>query len=97
MNSWKRSTLAASALLLAAISACGQATPLPNGDVNKLYEKLLKQIDQIPIYDNHSHATFPTIPIWMPPARAAHETSVLRLRDVILNCGRGEGALQLSL
>jgi len=81
MNPGKRSTLAASALLLAAISACGQATPLPNGDVNKLYEKLLKQIDQIPIYDNHSHATFPDDSDMDAMAAPPDETSVLRLRD----------------
>jgi len=81
MNSWKRTALAASALLLAAISASGQAAPLPTGDVNKLYEKLLKQIDQIPIYDNHSHATFPDDLDMDAMAAPPDETSVLRLRD----------------
>ncbi len=39
--------------------AHAQARPLPGSDVQKIYDRLLKQIDQIPIYDNHSHATFP--------------------------------------
>jgi hypothetical protein len=67
--------------LLAAISAAGQATPLPGGDVNKLYEKLLKQIEQIPIYDNHSHATFPDDPDMDAMASPPEASSVLRLRD----------------
>ncbi len=46
-------TLAGSAV------ARAQARPLPSGDVQKIYDLLLKQIDQVPIYDNHSHATFP--------------------------------------
>jgi hypothetical protein len=67
--------------LLAATSAAGQAKPLPGGDVNKLYEKLLKQIDQIPIYDNHSHATFPDDSDMDAMASPPEASSVLRLRD----------------
>ncbi|HXL20949.1 MAG TPA: amidohydrolase family protein [Candidatus Dormibacteraeota bacterium] len=67
--------------LLAATSAAGQATPLPGGDVNKLYEKLLKQIDLIPIYDNHSHATFPDDSDMDAMASPPEASSVLRLRD----------------
>ena len=36
-----------------------QARPLPSADLQKIYDRLLKKIDQIPIYDDHSHATFP--------------------------------------
>jgi len=42
--------------------ASAQAKPLAGPDVPKIYERLLEQIDQIPIYDNHSHAHSPTIP-----------------------------------
>jgi len=57
------------ALFFRAPLADAQAKPLAGADVPKIYEKLLKQIDQIPIYDNHSHATFPTIPTWTPRRR----------------------------
>ena len=67
--------------LLAARSALGQAKPLASADVSKVYEKLLKQIDQIPIYDNHSHATFPDDPDMDAMASPPDESTVLRLRD----------------
>src|SRR5260370_24712660 len=38
--------------------AAGQATPYPAGDVKQTYERLLKQIDAIPMYDNHAHPGF---------------------------------------
>ena len=72
--------LLAAALFLVS-SAAGQAKPLPSGDVAKLYEKLLRQIDQIPIYDNHSHATFPDDPDMDAMASPPDESTVLRLRD----------------
>ena len=51
----------AALLISLAVSATlhAQARPMPGPDVQKVYDRLLKQIDQIPIYDNHSHATFP--------------------------------------
>src|SRR6202171_25918 len=68
--------------LAVAASAAAQAKPLASGaDVQKIYEKLLKQIDQIPIYDNHSHATFPDDPDMDAQAAPPDESSVLRLRD----------------
>src|SRR5437660_11399295 len=50
--------------LAGSATAGAQANPLPPkpyGQVETLsiYGKLLKQINRIPIYDNHSHATFP--------------------------------------
>ena len=72
--------LLAAALFLVS-SAAGQAKPLPSGDLAKLYEKLLRQIDQIPIYDNHSHATFPDDPDMDAMASPPDESTVLRLRD----------------
>jgi uncharacterized protein len=65
-----------------ATTASGQAKPLASSaDVQKIYEKLLKQIDQIPIYDNHSHATFPDDSDMDAQAAPPDESSVLRLRD----------------
>jgi hypothetical protein len=73
--------LALVAGLMAGRAAAGQARPLAGGDVPKIYEKLLKQIDQLPIYDNHSHATFADDPDVDAMAAPPEESSVLRLRD----------------
>src|ERR1700687_5251475 len=62
-------------------AAGGQAKPLAGGDVPKIYEKLLKQIDQIPIYDNHSHATFSDDSDMDAMAGPPGESSVVRLRE----------------
>jgi uncharacterized protein len=67
--------------MLAAPAANAQAKPLPGGDVGKIYERLLKQIDQIPIYDNHSHATFPDDSDMDAMASPPDESTVMRLRD----------------
>jgi uncharacterized protein len=68
-------------MLAGAPTANAQAKPLPGGDAGKIYERLLKQIDQIPIYDNHSHATFPDDSDMDAQAAPPDESSVLRLRD----------------
>lgn len=74
-----------SAMFLAAWAAPAgtraQARPLPSGEVQKIYERLLQQIDRIPAYDNHSHATFPDDSDMDAQAAPADESSVLRLRD----------------
>ena len=67
--------------ILAGPAANAQAKPLPGGDAGKIYERLLKQIDQIPIYDNHSHATFPDDSDMDAMASPPDESTVLRLRD----------------
>jgi hypothetical protein len=64
-----------------ASAAQAQAKPLPVGDVQKIYDRLLKQIDRIPIYDNHSHATFPDDSDMDAMASPPDESTVLRLRD----------------
>jgi uncharacterized protein len=58
-----------------------QARPLPSGDVQKTYDRLLKQIEQIPIYDNHSHATFADDSDMDAMTGPPGESSVLRLRE----------------
>jgi len=62
-------------------TAHAQARPLPGADVEKIYDRLLKQIEQIPIYDNHSHATFPDDSDMDAMASPPDESTVLRLRD----------------
>src|SRR6202049_2276574 len=67
--------------LMVATTAAAQAKPLAGGDVPKIYERLLKQIDQIPIYDNHSHATFSDDSDMDAMAGPPGESSVVRLRE----------------
>jgi uncharacterized protein len=72
------------ALLIACVGAPAvraQAKPLAGGDVQKIYERLLKQIDRIPIYDNHSHVTFPDDSDMDAMASPPDESTVMRLRD----------------
>lgn len=77
----KAAILGAMAALACAANAAGQARPLAGADVPKIYERLLKQIDQIPIYDNHSHATFPDDSDMDAMAAPPGESSVLRLSE----------------
>jgi hypothetical protein len=69
------------AALAATVTVHAQAKPFPGTDVQKIYERLLQQIDRIPIYDNHSHATFPDDSDMDAMAAAPDESTVLRLRD----------------
>jgi uncharacterized protein len=70
------------AALLSISSACPQAKPFASPqDIQKIYDRLLPQIDRIPIYDNHSHATFPDDSDMDAQAAPPGESSVLRLRD----------------
>src|ERR1700732_3381204 len=73
--------LGALAAFAGAPNAFAQAKPLAGADVPKIYERLLKQIDQIPIYDNHSHATFPDDSDMDAMAAPPDESSVGRLSD----------------
>src|ERR1700732_4291283 len=77
-----RIALASIAALTVASAARPQAKPLASPqDVQKIYDHLLPQIDRIPIYDNHSHATFPDDSDMDAQAAPPDESSVLRLRD----------------
>jgi len=70
------------AAMLAASTTAAQARPLASqADVQKTYDRLLQQIEKIPIYDDHSHATFPDDSDMDAMAGPPDETSVLRLRD----------------
>src|SRR6266852_5295044 len=58
----------------------GQARPLPGPDVQQIYQRLLPQIEKIPIFDHHAHPGFADDPdvdaLASPPGSAA-----LRTRD----------------
>ena len=63
-----------------AIASFGQARPLPGADVQQIYERILPQIEKIPIFDHHAHPGFFDDPdvdaMAAPPGSAA-----LRERD----------------
>jgi uncharacterized protein len=81
MKRFTRFTVAAFVTLAATFTARPQAKPLAGSDVQKIYERLLPQIDRIAIYDNHSHATFPDDSDMDAMAAPPDESSVIRLRD----------------
>ena len=81
MKHWMQAGVALFAALMVAATAAAQARPLAGADVQKTYERLLKQIEQIPIYDNHSHATFPDDSDMDAMTAPPDESSVLRLRE----------------
>jgi len=62
-------------------SAFGQARPYPSGDVQKTYERLLKEIDKIPMYDNHAHPGYADDSDVDAMASPPDESATLRLRD----------------
>jgi hypothetical protein len=68
--------------LAAACTAGAQAKPVAApAEVAKVYERLLPQIEKIPIYDNHSHATFPDDSDMDAQAAPPGESAVVRLRE----------------
>jgi uncharacterized protein len=74
--------LVAVTLFLVASSLRAQAKPLASPqEIQKIYDRLLPQIERIPLYDNHSHATFPDDSDMDAQAAPPDESSVLRLRD----------------
>src|SRR5258707_14704575 len=82
MTKFARIALASIAVFTGASATRPQAKPLASAqDVQRIYDKLLPQIDRIPIYDNHSHATFPDDSDMDAQAAPPDESSVLRLRD----------------
>jgi uncharacterized protein len=70
--------------LLAALAlpamAAAQAKPLPGPDLPKIYDRLLAQIEKIPLYDNHAHPGFGDDPDVDAMAAPPDETDFLRTR-----------------
>jgi hypothetical protein len=62
-------------------SAAAQATPYPSGDVKKMYERLLVEIDKIPMYDDHAHPGFADDSDVDAMAAPPDESPTFRLRD----------------
>jgi hypothetical protein len=61
--------------------AAAQAKPYPSGNVHNTYERFLKQIDAIPLYDNHAHPGFADDSDVDAMASPPDESATLRLRD----------------
>ena len=70
-------------LLAAGLTACAfaQAKPFPSADVQETYERLLKEIDKIPMYDNHAHPGYADDSDVDAMASPPDESATLRLRD----------------
>ncbi len=67
-------------ILLGAALAAAQARPFPGNDVQQIYQRLLPQIEKIPMFDHHAHPGYADDPdvdaMAAPPGSAA-----LRERD----------------
>jgi hypothetical protein len=50
--------LSAWVVCVVSLTAFGQARPLPGPDVAQIYQRLLPQIEKIPIFDHHAHPGF---------------------------------------
>jgi uncharacterized protein len=74
----------ASSLLLAvacATLASAQARPLPGPDVQQIYQRLLPQIEKIPLFDHHAHPGFADDPDVDAMAAPPNATEPMRTRD----------------
>ena len=58
-----------------------QARPLPGSDVQQIYQRLLPQIEKIPIFDHHSHPGFADDPDVDAMAAPPNASEALRTRD----------------
>ena len=67
--------------LAAAAESRGQSRPFPGPRLQKTYERLLAEIEKIPIYDNHAHPGFGDDPDVDAMAAPPDESSMFRVRD----------------
>ena len=77
----ERVTIGVVFLGLSGAGVFGQARPYPAGDLRKTYEHLLKEIDKIPLYDNHAHPGYVDDSDVDAMASPPDESATLRLRD----------------
>jgi hypothetical protein len=73
-------------LLLAAavgrpVFSAAQAQPFPGADLQKIYQRLLPQIEKIPAFDHHAHPGFADDPDVDAMAAPPHASEALRTRD----------------
>jgi uncharacterized protein len=81
MRPWFRWGLGVFLSVGLAHGAAAQARPLPSGNLQDTYQRLLKQIDAIPMYDNHAHPGFADDTDVDAMASPPDESATLRLRD----------------
>jgi uncharacterized protein len=67
-------------LLLAGLCAA-QARPLPGGDVQQIYQRLLPQIEKIAAFDHHAHPGYADDPDVDAMAAPPNASEALRTRD----------------
>ncbi len=67
--------------LLAVSQSEAQARPFPGPDVQKIYERLLPQIEKIPAFDHHAHPGFSDDPDVDAMAAPPEASAPLRTRD----------------
>jgi hypothetical protein len=71
----------AAAIMFASEPAFGQAQPLPGRDVPEIYQRLLAQIEKIPVFANPGHPGFPNDPDVDAMQIPADSSAPFRLRD----------------
>jgi len=81
MKLWLRRVIAVGVGLGCAQIVAGQARPYPSGDVQKTYQRLLKQIEAIPMFDNHAHPGFADDTDVDAMASPPDESATLRVRE----------------
>src|ERR1700722_11783102 len=69
------------AALALATTTAAQAKPFPGTDLQKTYDRLLTQIEKIPLYDNHAHPGFGDDPDVDAMAAPPGETDFMRTRS----------------
>ncbi len=74
------SALSLLAALALATTIAAQARPLTGPDLQKTYDRLLAQIEKIPLYDNHAHPGFGDDSDVDAMAAPPNETDFLRVR-----------------
>ena len=67
--------------LASAPNSYAQSRPFPGPDLQKIYERLLAKIENIPAYDNHAHPGFGDDTDVDAMAAPPDESSTLRVRD----------------
>src|SRR5271155_3304802 len=78
---WRYAILAMAVLASwGAPSSYAQSRPFPGPEVQKTYQRLLAEIEKIPIYDNHAHPGFGDDPDVDAMAAPPNETDFLRTR-----------------
>src|SRR5579863_8563577 len=77
----KNLLLSACAALIVSAFAAAQARPFPGPDVQQIYQRLLPQIEKIPVFDHHGHPGFSDDPDVDAMAAPPGFSAAVRTRD----------------